>query len=161
MANHIALALNSSGNVRGIAVIVTSSPLHSTFTTRDVKASICFEHAMPNPPPTPLTFYPAYCFSLSPTHNTWARLTAAQVHALRGRTGFEGTHVLSCFSFTHSPLTCVLMTRDAEFLVDIFSPQTSRSKSLLPPQPPHQMDPPRRCHRRARPLPYALDRAAR
>ena len=47
---------------------------------------------MPNPPPAPLKFYPAYCFPLSPTHNTWARLTASQVHALRERTGFEGTY---------------------------------------------------------------------
>ncbi len=50
---------------------------------------------MPTPPPAPLTFYPAYCFPLSPTHNTWARLTAAQVHALCERTGFEGTYILS------------------------------------------------------------------
>lgn len=49
---------------------------------------------MHNPPSATLTFYPAYCFSLSPTHNTWARLTAAQVHALRERTGFEGTRIL-------------------------------------------------------------------
>ncbi|KAF6230357.1 hypothetical protein HO133_004699 [Letharia lupina] len=48
---------------------------------------------MPNPLPAPLTFYPAYCFSLSPTHNTWARLTAADVHALRERTGFEGQNL--------------------------------------------------------------------
>ncbi|CAF9912421.1 hypothetical protein IMSHALPRED_000311 [Imshaugia aleurites] len=45
---------------------------------------------MPNPLPAPLKFYPAYCFPLSPTHNTWARLTAADIHALRERTGFEG-----------------------------------------------------------------------
>ncbi|KAL9132358.1 MAG: hypothetical protein Q9175_006471 [Cornicularia normoerica] len=48
---------------------------------------------MPNPPSFPLTFYPAYCFSLSPTHNTWARLTASDVHALRERTGFEGQNL--------------------------------------------------------------------
>lgn len=38
---------------------------------------------------------------------------------------------------------------------------TSRPKSLLPPQPPHQMDSPRRRHRRFRHLSYALERAAR
>ena len=67
---------------------------------------------MPNPPPAPLKFYPAYCFSLSPTHNTWARLTASQVHALRERTGFEGTYSVHqvkviCFRATqqiHQPL---------------------------------------------------------
>ena len=42
--------------------------------------------------PKPLqTFYPAYCFPLSPTYNTWARLTAKDVHALQERLGFEGT----------------------------------------------------------------------
>lgn len=46
---------------------------------------------MPNSLPTSLTFYPAYCFALSPTFNTWARLAAADVHALKERAGFEGT----------------------------------------------------------------------
>lgn len=45
---------------------------------------------MPKTLSAPLTFYPAYCFALSPTHNTWARLTAADVHALKERAGFEG-----------------------------------------------------------------------
>lgn len=48
---------------------------------------------MPNPLSLPLTFYPAYCFALSPTHNTWTRLTASDVHALRERTGFEGQNL--------------------------------------------------------------------
>ena len=43
---------------------------------------------MPKPPPP--TFYPAYCFTLSPTHNTWAKMAAADVHALQERAGFEG-----------------------------------------------------------------------
>lgn len=42
----------------------------------------------PDPPPT---FYPAYCFALSPTLHTWAKLTAADVHALTTRPGFEGS----------------------------------------------------------------------
>ena len=46
---------------------------------------------MQNQPTAPLTFYKAWCFDLSPTYNTWARLTAADVHALREREGFEGT----------------------------------------------------------------------
>lgn len=46
---------------------------------------------MPNPFPNPLTFYPSYCYPLSPTYNTWVRLTAADVHALRERVGYEGT----------------------------------------------------------------------
>lgn len=34
------------------------------------------------PQPPPLRFYPAYCFALSPTYNTWVRLTAADIHSL-------------------------------------------------------------------------------
>ncbi|MCJ1314494.1 hypothetical protein MMC25_008176 [Agyrium rufum] len=29
-----------------------------------------------------LTFYPAYCFNVSPTYNTWVKITAADVHNL-------------------------------------------------------------------------------
>ena len=47
----------------------------------------------------------------------------------------------------------------AEWLT--FLSPTSRPEPLLPPQPPHQMDPPRRRHRRCRYLSYALERAAR
>ncbi len=46
---------------------------------------------MQSPDPAPLTFHKAYCFRpLSPTYNEWARLTAADVHALRERPEFEG-----------------------------------------------------------------------
>lgn len=82
-------------------VFQTTNAKLLTLTRRYVKASTSTQNAMPNPLPAPLTFYPAYCFSLSPTHNTWARLTAADVHALRERTGFEGTsrylHLTLCF----------------------------------------------------------------
>ncbi|MCJ1372468.1 hypothetical protein MMC20_003693 [Loxospora ochrophaea] len=37
-----------------------------------------------------LSFYPRYCFSASPTYNTWVKLTAAGVHALTTQPGFEG-----------------------------------------------------------------------
>ena len=43
--------------------------------------------------PLPLTFYPAYCFSQSPTFHTWVKLTAADVHALKAREGFEGQKI--------------------------------------------------------------------
>lgn len=46
---------------------------------------------MPHPSPTSLIFYPSYCYPLSPTYNAWVRLTAADVHALRERAGYEGT----------------------------------------------------------------------
>ena len=48
---------------------------------------------MPSPPPPSLTFYPAYCFPFSPIHNTWAKLSAADVHALQERPGFEGQNL--------------------------------------------------------------------
>ncbi|KAL8710321.1 MAG: hypothetical protein Q9220_005091 [cf. Caloplaca sp. 1 TL-2023] len=48
---------------------------------------------MPNIPSGPLVFYPSYCFALSPTFNTWVRLTAADVHGLVARTGFEGQNI--------------------------------------------------------------------
>ena len=71
-------------------MILVHAVRNSTLTKRDVRVSLSTEHAMPNPASAPLTFYPAYCFSLSPTHSTWARLTAAQVHTLREQKGFEG-----------------------------------------------------------------------
>ena len=45
---------------------------------------------MPKKALHPLVFYPAYCFPLSPTFNSWARLNVADVHALEERPGFEG-----------------------------------------------------------------------
>ncbi|MCJ1284459.1 hypothetical protein MMC26_003791 [Xylographa opegraphella] len=44
------------------------------------------------PPPPSLPFHPAYCFSASPTFSTWAKLTAADVHTLTTREGFEGSN---------------------------------------------------------------------
>lgn len=44
---------------------------------------------MPNQLSAPLNFYNAYCFDLSPTYNAWVKLTAADVHALQEREGFE------------------------------------------------------------------------
>ncbi|KAL9043920.1 MAG: hypothetical protein Q9214_002909 [Letrouitia sp. 1 TL-2023] len=41
--------------------------------------------------PARLVFYPAYCFNLSPTYNTWVKLTAADVHRLTTTPGFKGT----------------------------------------------------------------------
>ena len=49
---------------------------------------------MPNTSSDSLVFYPAYCFSLSPTHTTWARLTATDVFGLIERAGFEGMSML-------------------------------------------------------------------
>ena len=46
---------------------------------------------MPKHSSTSLTFYPAYCFSASPTFNAWARLLSSDIHSLKEREGFEGT----------------------------------------------------------------------
>ncbi|KAL8702169.1 MAG: hypothetical protein Q9224_000131 [Gallowayella concinna] len=48
---------------------------------------------MPYSPSGPLVFYPSYCFGLSPTFHTWARLTATDVHTLEFRSGFEGQNI--------------------------------------------------------------------
>ena len=62
--------------------------LHLFYTGFDQIVSA--ENAMPNPPSAALIHYPAYCFSLSPTYNTWAKLSIKDVHALHERSGFEG-----------------------------------------------------------------------
>ena len=48
---------------------------------------------MPIPPPHLPTLYPAYCFPLSSIHNAWAKLTAADLHSLQERPGFEGQNL--------------------------------------------------------------------
>jgi Telomere regulation protein Stn1 len=43
---------------------------------------------------TNLTFYPAYCYKVSPTYFAWVKLTAVDVHnALYTRRGFEGQNL--------------------------------------------------------------------
>ena len=37
---------------------------------------------MPADSPDVLIYYPSYCFRVSPTYNTWVRLTASDIHAL-------------------------------------------------------------------------------
>lgn len=39
-------------------------------------------------PATKYRLYPAYCFRASPTFNTWVKLTAANIHALRAEPEF-------------------------------------------------------------------------
>ncbi|OKL61303.1 hypothetical protein UA08_03209 [Talaromyces atroroseus] len=41
-----------------------------------------------------LPFYPAFCFPASPTHFTWVKMSIADIHRLRGRSGFEGQNIL-------------------------------------------------------------------
>ncbi|KAL8694386.1 MAG: hypothetical protein Q9218_000952 [Villophora microphyllina] len=48
---------------------------------------------MPNAATGHLVFYPSYCFKYSKTYNTWARLTASNVHTLEARNGYEGQNL--------------------------------------------------------------------
>ncbi|PLN81048.1 hypothetical protein BDW42DRAFT_169881 [Aspergillus taichungensis] len=40
-----------------------------------------------------LEFYPAYCFKAAPTHFTWVKMAAADVHRLRRRFQYGGTSI--------------------------------------------------------------------
>lgn len=60
------------------------------------------KHAMPNLSSDSLIFYPAYCFPLSLTYNTWARLTAADVHALKEHEGYDSMFSLRLYSLAPS-----------------------------------------------------------
>ncbi|KAL2008643.1 hypothetical protein VTN00DRAFT_6837 [Thermoascus crustaceus] len=40
-----------------------------------------------------LTFYPAFCHKASPTHFAWVKMSAADVHRLKTRRGFEGQNL--------------------------------------------------------------------
>ncbi|KAI9811247.1 MAG: hypothetical protein M1827_005579 [Pycnora praestabilis] len=48
--------------------------------------------------------YSAYCYSASPTFNTWVKLTAANVHALQIKSGFEGQNI---YFHTNHPIRYV------------------------------------------------------
>lgn len=48
-------------------------------------------------------FYPAFCFKASPTHFTWVKMAAADVHRLQRVRGFEGMlMMLDDFSLLYS-----------------------------------------------------------
>ncbi|KAJ5467043.1 hypothetical protein N7475_004795 [Penicillium sp. IBT 31633x] len=40
-----------------------------------------------------LNFYPAFCFKASPTHFTWVKMSAADVHRLRNSSNFVGQNI--------------------------------------------------------------------
>ena len=40
-----------------------------------------------------LEFYPAYCFKAAPTHFTWVKMAAADVHRLRRRFQYGGISI--------------------------------------------------------------------
>lgn len=42
-----------------------------------------------------LDFYPAYCFKESPTHFTWVKMAAVDVHRLKRRQGFGESAVIA------------------------------------------------------------------
>ena len=59
------------------------------------------------------SIYPAYCFSRSPTFNTWVKLTCADIHQLRAEPGFEGganMPSIHCMSVTSNGLSYIIAT---------------------------------------------------
>ncbi|KAL9103589.1 MAG: hypothetical protein Q9163_001391 [Psora crenata] len=106
---------------------------------------------MPNYGPKDLNFYPAYCFHLSPTYNSWVRLTATDVLALKEREGFEGQNLY--FHLNHPirwiRLVGVIVAFDILpsrfiFTLDDSSGETidaicERSKVALPPESNNEM----------------------
>ncbi|KAJ5991045.1 hypothetical protein N7499_011589 [Penicillium canescens] len=51
-----------------------------------------------------LTFYPAFCFKASPTHFTWVKMSAADVHRLRRLKEFVGENI---FFYNNHPIRFV------------------------------------------------------
>ncbi|KAJ5189593.1 Nucleic acid-binding OB-fold [Penicillium cf. griseofulvum] len=51
-----------------------------------------------------LVFYPAFCFKASPTHFTWVKMSAADVHRLRGSSNFVGQNI---FFYNNHPIQFV------------------------------------------------------
>ncbi|EAW14166.1 OB-fold domain-containing protein [Aspergillus clavatus NRRL 1] len=51
-----------------------------------------------------LVFYPAFCFRASPTHFTWVKMAAVDVHRLKQRPGFEGQNI---FFYHNHPIRFV------------------------------------------------------
>ncbi|OQD81150.1 hypothetical protein PENANT_c029G01655 [Penicillium antarcticum] len=51
-----------------------------------------------------LTFYPAFCFKASPTHFTWVKMGAADVHRLRRSNEFFGQNI---FFYNNHPIRFV------------------------------------------------------
>ena len=89
----LAKSWHISGRVApGDQAYLTIDPQEAAFVPN--APSTITENAMQTSLSAPLKFYPAYCFSLSPTHEAWARLTARDVHALQERAGFEGSQQL-------------------------------------------------------------------
>ncbi|KAI9678859.1 MAG: hypothetical protein M1817_005919 [Caeruleum heppii] len=98
-----------------------------------------------NAAPLPLggEIYPAYCHALSPTFNTWVKLTAADVHSLDEVDGFEGQNIY--FHLNHPiryvRLVGVLITFEAwerrwQMILDDSSGSTIEVVCPKPPPPP-------------------------
>ncbi|KXG48010.1 Nucleic acid-binding, OB-fold [Penicillium griseofulvum] len=51
-----------------------------------------------------LVFYPAFCFKASPTHFTWVKMSAADVHRLRRSSSFVGQNI---FFYNNHPIQFV------------------------------------------------------
>ncbi|GIJ98408.1 hypothetical protein Aspvir_000525 [Aspergillus viridinutans] len=64
-----------------------------------------------------LTFYPAFCFRASPTHFTWVKMAAADVHRLKRRPGFEGQNI---FFYLNHPIRFVSLVGIIVARTDVF-----------------------------------------
>lgn len=64
-----------------------------------------------------LTFYPAFCFKASPTHFTWVKMAATDVHRLKRRPGFEGQNI---FFYLNHPIRFVSLVGIIVARTDVF-----------------------------------------
>jgi hypothetical protein len=121
---HAGLACMGAGGRSSESPSDSRSDEQSKRLSRDGVAFWCSRVASPPssfPPPAtqydmsthraarPYRLYPAYCFSASPTFNTWVKLTAANVQALRSEPDFQG----SVSDHTQLRLPPTTMTRPA------------------------------------------------
>ncbi|RHZ58809.1 hypothetical protein CDV55_103306 [Aspergillus turcosus] len=64
-----------------------------------------------------LPFYPAFCFRASPTHFTWVKMAAVDVHRLKRRPGFEGQNI---FFYLNHPIRFVSLVGIIVARTDVF-----------------------------------------
>ncbi|RHZ57086.1 OB-fold domain-containing protein [Aspergillus thermomutatus] len=64
-----------------------------------------------------LAFYPAFCFTASPTHFAWVKMAAVDVHRLKRRPGFEGQNI---FFYLNHPIRFVSLVGIIVARTDVF-----------------------------------------
>ncbi|EFQ99272.1 OB-fold nucleic acid binding domain-containing protein [Nannizzia gypsea CBS 118893] len=83
-------------------------------------------------PDDSLPFYPAYCYKASPTHFTWVKLTAVNVHRLTRREGYEGQniHFYKNHPIQFICLAGVIVSRDEQFRRTILTLDDSSGSNI-------------------------------